>query len=356
MKHFVMLQGVGNNERGWARVTSKFGKVTLIQHGMVEHVEKWEDGQKIFDGPNRNLMRTRFWDESLFSALTSFRALACVRKYLQSETTDITIAGNYSQGLPALWLRLRGKTRRVVVLLTDYLPQRGSFAVRLHRRLTNALNCFVAKHADEVWAVSPRIPAMQANPRHFVVPICLDDHQVPMGDRQEIGYIGVPTPDHALDLLFEICKKHNIKLNVIGDSPYLQSIKHLAPPDTVFHGLMNDAAKINQIMSRCFCGYAIYRNTGPQGYSFYGIPSKTFAYFSSNTPAITTNTAHFTPRIEEFGVGRVVEPDAKDIEQAILQIRNEFPKYYLAINEFRKTWNSNAEQFHRERFAALGIL
>lgn len=197
---------------------------------------------------------------------------------------------------------------------------------------------------------------MQSNPKNFVVPICLDDNQVPMGDRQEIGYIGVPTPDHALDLLFEICKKHHIKLNIIGDSPYLQSIKHLAPPGAVFHGLMSDAVKINQIMSRCFCGYAIYRNTGPQGYSYYGIPSKTFAYFSSNTPAITTNTAHFTPRIEEFGIGCVVEPKAEDIEQAILKIRAVFPSYFRAINEFRQTWNNHAEQFHHERLTELGLL
>jgi hypothetical protein len=356
MKHFVMLLGIGNNERGWARLVSQFGQVTLIQQGMIQHVETWKNGERTYIGPDKSLMRTRFWDEISFSALTFWRSLARVREQLQGETAELIVAGNYSLGLPALWLRRRGKTRRVVVFLSDFLPLQGSVVVRLHRRITTALNRFVARHADEVWAVSPRIPTMQVNPRNFIVPICLDDHQVPMGDRQEIGYIGVPTPDHALDILFEICKKHRIKLNVIGDSPYLQSIRHLAPPDAAFHGLMNDTAKINQIMSRCFCGYAVYRNTGPQGYSYYGIPSKTFAYFASNTPAITTNTAHFTPRIEEFGVGRVVEPDAAQIEQAILQIRNAFPKYYLAINEFRKTWNSNAEQFHRDRFSALGIL
>jgi hypothetical protein len=355
MKQIIMLQGMGNNERGWARLVSKFGRVTLIQQGMIQHVEVWENEMRIFNGPETSVMRSRKLDEATLSSLTLFRSLARCKEQLRGEKADIIIAANYNMGLAALWLRWRGKAGKVIVLLTDYLPARGSLLVRWHRRITTALNRLAARHADEVWSVSPRIPTNQANPQNFVAPICLDDNGVPVGQRDEIGYIGFPSPDHALEILFEIARKHNFRLNIVGHSPYLESIKHLAPANTIFHGTINDNLKINQILSRCFCGYAVYLATGPQSYSYYGIPSKTFYYFASNTPVVTTHTAHFTQEIETHHVGRVVEPCLVEIENAILEIKGQFPNYYGAIGDFRTKWNVMAERFHQERFAANGL-
>jgi len=59
MKQIVMLQGMGNNERGWARLVSRFGRVTLIQQGMIQHVEVWENETKVFDGPETSVKSTR---------------------------------------------------------------------------------------------------------------------------------------------------------------------------------------------------------------------------------------------------------------------------------------------------------
>jgi len=353
VKSIVMLQGMGNNERGWARLVSTFGRVVLIQQGMIQHVEVWENKKQIFNGPETSVVRTRKFDEGTFSLLTFLRSLARFREQMLDTKADVVIASNYNMGLAAIWLRFRGKTRRVVVMVTDHLPVRGSFIVRLHRRITTALTRFAARHADEVWSVSPRIPASQENPKNFVVPICLDDNQVPAGQREEIGYIGFPSPDHALEILFDVARRHNLRLNIIGQSPYLDSIRAQAPAGTVFHGTLNDPVKINEILARCFCGYAVYRNTGAQSYSYYGIPSKTFYYFASNTPVVTTNTAHFTQNIEKFGVGRVVEPQPEQIEAAVLQLKEHFQQYYDAIQHFRQTWNAAVEQFHQERFSEL---
>ena len=353
VKQIVMLQGMGNNERGWAALVSKFGRVVLVQQGLIDHVEIWENRQCVFNGPETSVVGSRKLDEITFSSLTMLRSIARCREFTRGQKIDVLVAANYSMGMAALLLRLFGKTRKVVVLLTDFLPPRGSFAVRLHRRVTTALTRFAARHADEVWTVSPRIPTTTANLRNFVVPIYIDDNQAPAGPREEIGYIGFPSPDHALDVLFDICKRHQFRLNIIGDSAYLQSIKHLAPPHTVFHGMLNDPAKINSVLSRCFCGYAVYRDTGPQSYSYFGIPSKTFYCFASNTPVVTTNTAHFTQNIENYGIGRVVNPTPGEIEKAVLELKERFQFFYEAINRFREIWNAKAEQFHRERLAAL---
>ena len=352
MKQIVMLQGMGNNERGWARLVSKFGRVVLIQQGMIQHVEIWEHEKQIFNGPETSVMKTRRLDECLFSLLTMVRSWKRVREFCGIQKIDVVIAPNYSMGLVGIFLRTVGRADRAIVWLSDYLPPRGSFMVKLHRRITTALNRFAARAADEVWTISPRIPTATVNPRNFVVPICLNESETPAVGRTEIGYIGIPSPDHALDTLFAIARKHGIRVNIIGDSPYLKSIQASAPEGTVFHGLLNDPVKIDRILARCFCGYAVYRNTGPQSYSYFGIPSKAFAFLGSNTPVVTTNTAHFTATLGEAGIARVVEPDSREIEAAILDIRDNFSRFYDAVITFRKQWNAHAEKFHRER---LGV-
>ena len=353
MKNIVMLQGMGNNERGWARLVSQFGRVTLIQQGVIQHVEIWENRQCVFSGPETSVVGSRKLDEMTLSSLTILRSIARCRETARGEKIDVLIAANYSMGMAALILRLFGRARKVVVLLTDFLPPRGSLTVRLHRRITTMLTRFAARYADEVWTVSPRIPTAGANPSNFVVPICLEENPAHTGQRCEIGYIGFPSPDHALDVLFDICRRHNFRLNIIGDSSYLQSIKHLAPPNTTFYGMINDAAKIGKVFSRCFCGYAVYRNTGPQSFSYFGIPSKTFYCFASNTPVVTSNTAYFTQNIEKYGIGRVIEPAPEEIERAIFDLNNNYETYSRAIDRFRSEWNAGAEAFHHERMSVL---
>jgi glycosyltransferase involved in cell wall biosynthesis len=353
MKQIVMLVGIGNNDRGSARLASEFGRAILVQDGPVTHEEIWENGARVFNGPENRGASWRLLSMLPLDLPGVFRNLKTYRRLMGRQKCDLIIASAYIQAFAALWLRATGRTRKVVCIVSDYLPPNGSLAVRVHRRITGFWTRLTARHADEAWAVSPRIPTVKVNRRNFVLPLLIDDNQIPAAGREEIGYIGFPSPDHALDILFEICRKHGFKLNVFGDSPYLQSIKHLAPPNTVFHGITNDNVKIGQVLARCFCGYAVYRNTSPQSYSYYGVPSKCLQLFANNVPVVTTNTAHFTQTIGSSGAGCVVEPLPDQIEAAILDIRARFPVYFDAINRLRDTWNRGVRQFHSERIGAL---
>ncbi|HUC84817.1 MAG TPA: hypothetical protein VL970_06470 [Candidatus Acidoferrales bacterium] len=353
MKQIVMLVGIGNNDRGSARLASEFGRTILVQDGPVTHEEIWENGARVFNGPENPGAGWRLLSMLPLDLPGIFRNVQTFHRLTRGERCDLIIASAYVQAVAALWLRATGRTRKVVCIVSDYLPPRGSLAVRLHRRLTGLWTRLVARYADEAWAVSPRIPTVKVNPRNFVLPLLIDDNQTPPEGREEIGYIGFPSPDHALDILFEICRKHGFKLNVFGDSPYLQSIKQLAPANTVFHGITNDNVKIGQALARCFCGYAVYRDTSPQSYSHFGVPSKCLQLFANNVPVVTTNTAHFTQTIGASGAGCVVAPAADQIEAAILDIRARFPVYFAAISRLRESWNSGVKQFHRERIGAL---
>lgn len=320
----------------------------------MEQLEVWEDGDCLSATPLRPCWYPARLDEATFGlVILCLMTLKRAWPVVKSQQTDVIIACANSMAMAALILRFIGKTRKVVCLVSDYFPPYGKLHVRIYRRIGGFITSLLCRLADEAWTVSPRIPTVRANPRNFLVPLYIDDESMPLGQRAEIVYIGMPSPDHAVDDLFDICRRHNIRLNIVGSSAYLQSIKHLAPADTVFHGFINDPVQIKAICARCFCGYAVYRNTGPQNYSYYGVPSKILNYLASNTPVITTNTADFSQYIEKFGIGRTVEPKKEEIEGAVLELKNRPGEFYEAINRFRETWNAGVERFHRERMETL---
>ncbi len=353
LKQVVMLVGIGNNDRGSARLTSEFGRTLLVQDAYIEHVEIWEQGRRVFSGPETKIHSSRLLGELTFGLPGILRNIRNYHRFLEGKQSDLIITSAYAQTFAGLWLRATGRTRKVVCIVSDYLPPRGKLTVRIHRRISGFFTRIAARLSDEAWAVSPRIPTVKVNPRHFILPLLIDNNHAPAEGRDEVGYIGFPSPDHAMETLFEICRKHGFTLNVFGDSPYLQSIKHLAPPNAIFHGITNDNVKIGSVLARCFCGYAVYRDTSPNSYSYYGIPSKSLQFFASNVPVVATNTAHFTASIGQAGAGCVVEPVPDQIEQAVLDIRARFPVYHEAINRFRESWNASVETFHRERLTEL---
>jgi glycosyltransferase involved in cell wall biosynthesis len=353
MKQIVMLVGIGNNDRGSARLASEFGRTVLIQDGPIGHEEVWENGVRTYNGPEVRTRQSRLLAEMTLGVSGVFRNLKNFKRLAQGARADLVITSAYVQTVAGLWLRLTGRAAKVVCIVSDYLPPRGSFAVRMHRRVTGFLTRLAARFSDEAWAVSPRIPTVKVNPHNYVLPLLIDDNQTRPEGRDEVGYIGFPSPDHAIDILFDVCRRHQFKLNIFGDSPYLQSIRHQAPPGTVFHGITNDNVKIGSVLARCFCGYAVYRDTSPNSYSYFGVPSKCLQLFASNVPVVTTNTAHFVQTIGQAGAGCVVEPAAEPIERAILDIRARYTVYFEAINRFRSSWNAGVRQFHRERIGAL---
>jgi glycosyltransferase involved in cell wall biosynthesis len=354
MKNIIMVLGIGINERGWASVMSNHGRVTLIQLGMFEHVEVWENRTRVYCGPETKINhRVRRLDQALFGTMTFFRALRLILKATRAAKADVVLVGQQGSDLAAMLLRMFGRVGKIVFFFSDYLPPRGPFLIRLHRRIMNGLAQLGAKWSDEAWAISPRIHTAKVNKNNFVVPIAINHFPTQAGPREEIGYIGYPSYDHALDILFEIGKRHNLRLNIIGDSPYLQSIKHLAPPQTAFHGLLNDEVRIGEILAKCFCGYAIYRDVSPNSYSYYGFPSKSLYCFASNTPIVITNVAAFNENFEKRGVGHVVPPEPGAIEAAIMDLKKNYADYSQAIDRFRVEWSAEVEAFHQERISGL---
>lgn len=354
MKNIIMVLGAGINERGWASVMSKYGRVTLIQLGSFEHVEIWEKEARVYNGPEKKIDPKHIRkDRILFAHLTRIRTRELILEYTRDMKADLVLTGYYGSGFAAKELQDEGQVRRTISFLADYLPPRGLSS--MHRVIANMLTKRAAVRSDEAWVLSNRIAKklnLKKDSTHLM-PVALNYFPAPPGPREEIGYIGFPSHDHALDILFEIAKRNNLRVNIIGDSPHLDKIRHLAPPQTVFHGLLNDPEKIGKILAKCFCGYAIYRDVSPNSYSYYGFPSKTLYCFASNTPIVTTDVAEFNHEFEKRRVGHVVPPEPAAIEAAILDLKRNYTNYSLNIDLFREEWNKGVTQFYEERMAAL---
>ncbi|HEX7654345.1 MAG TPA: hypothetical protein VF607_12620, partial [Verrucomicrobiae bacterium] len=335
-------------------VMSRFGRLRLLQLGMVYHEEIWENGQRIYNGPERKTtLRYRQIDDMLLGLLSFIDTFRFIRKVDAEEKINLIFTGLYCSGFAAWIAQKLGYTQKTISFLADFLPPRGPWHIRLHRRVSGWLTGLAARLADESWALSPRIHTARWNPNNHVVPIHVNYFPTTPHNRLSIGYIGYPSADHGLEILFEIAKKHDFPLQIIGQSPYLDRIRSQAPRNTTFHGMINDEAMIGDILANCFCSYAIYRDISPNSYSYFGFPSKTLYSFASNVPIVITNVAHFNEKFEHFGVGKVVAPENVAIEEAILDIKQNYSRYSAAIDQFRLNWNRHVEQFHHERFSSL---
>ncbi len=351
-KLVVFWVGNGNNEPAWAKAISSHNSVLLFQRSLLtQQYSVWENGQQIFLSPEKRI-GWQFLDRVFFGFFSTFGLLRLTFSLARGKKIDLLVVEG-ARGLTGVFLKWVGLVKAVVSVHNDFLPSIGSPAVRLHRRINTILSNLAARNSDEVWRLSPRIPIGKNHPNNYVVPVFINENKNAGQKLDSIMYVGFPSKDHALEILFEIAGRHRIPLEIIGESAYLNSIRPAAPAQTTFHGYITDPDRIAEIIARCFCGYAVYLNTGSQSYSYYGFASKTFHYLSNNVPVVTTSTSFFSEIIESKGIGHVVAPEADAIEKAILDIKNRFEEFSSHINTFRQEWNSQAVRFFDERMAVL---
>src|ERR1035437_6558801 len=93
MKHIVLVLGTGLNERGWTKDFSKFGRVTLIQLGLMEHVSIWEGERRIFCGPEVRTASGRKIDEALLGFVSFFRTIRLVLRFSKGGKIDLGVPG-----------------------------------------------------------------------------------------------------------------------------------------------------------------------------------------------------------------------------------------------------------------------
>ena len=79
-----MLVGIGNNDRGSARLASEFGRTVLVQDGPIFHHEIWEKGERTFNGPEIKIKGQRLLSELTFGLPGIIRNIRSYRQLMEN--------------------------------------------------------------------------------------------------------------------------------------------------------------------------------------------------------------------------------------------------------------------------------
>ena len=162
-------------------------------------------------------------------------------------------------------------------------------------------------------------------------------------------YLGVLKQSQGLDLFFDAVgtlKKtfSDITLDIIGSGPDEEYFKIRAQNcaiKVVFHGFVSDENTVDNIISKCNIGLAIYQHVAGN-VSYYSDPSKIKRYLSQGLPVITTSVFEFSKEIESTESGVVIDYSPKNLAHAIKKIANDYTEFSInALNLAKKYYYKN---------------
>jgi glycosyltransferase involved in cell wall biosynthesis len=247
---------------------------------------------------------------------------------------DLFVAGDPLLALTGLWLRRRGRVRRLVLYSIDYSPRR--FSNRLLNRAYHRIDRLAARQADVVWNVSPAIATARRErdgrePAPQIV--------VPLGTHYErisraltapavprLAFLGHLLEKQGLQLAIESLalvrrRVPAVTLLVLGDGPYRATLQQLTAErglaDAVeFAGFIDDHREVERRLAACTLGLAPYV-PDPESFTRFADPGKIKTYLACGLPVILTDVPPVARLLEERGAGRIVAYDASALAQVI---------------------------------------
>ena len=258
-------------------------------------------------------------------------------------TSDLFIAGDPLLALAGLFVRRRGRVRRLVLYSIDYSPRR--FANPLLNRVYHLIDRLAARHADIVWNVSPAIATArrerdgrEAAPQ-IVVPLGTNFERIPRSSAPpstpRLAFLGHLLEKQGLQLAIETLasvRQHMpaVTLLVLGDGPYRASLQQLATDRGLaaaveFAGFIDDHREVERRLAACTLGLAPYV-PDPESFTRFADPGKIKTYLACGLPVILTDVPPIARMLEQRGAGRIVAYEAKALAQAILDYLGDPPR------------------------------
>jgi glycosyltransferase involved in cell wall biosynthesis len=248
---------------------------------------------------------------------------------------DLFIAGDPLLALAGLWLRRRGRARRLVLYSIDYSPRR--FSNPILNRAYHLVDRLAAQRADIVWNVSPAIAtARRARDRRagapqLVVPLGTYYDRIPRASSApttpRLGFLGHLLEKQGLQLVIEALpsirrRLPTVTVLVLGDGPYRATLQQLAAERGVdgaveFTGFIDDHREVERRLAGCTLGLAPYV-PDPESFTRFADPGKIKTYLACGLPVILTDVPPIARLLEERGAGRIVPYEAAALAQAIV--------------------------------------
>lgn len=225
-------------------------------------------------------------------------------------------------------------------------------------RAVNALDGFVAKKADVVWASGNTL--FQHKKEEFpgktvYLPLGMTRMYIVGNDnsektRPELLYIGSINDGKGLDLLVGSIEKiaakyQDFKVNIVGygTEEYKNKLRALCPEGLseriVFHGVIEDNADLVKLAEKCFVGYALYK---PVKYSSfkYVEPGKIKYYLSLGLPVLTENLSFgINQELYEHGVVYVSEYDELSVQNTLMDLLEKAEDHSMKIEQVYAKYN-----------------
>lgn len=158
-----------------------------------------------------------------------------------------------------------------------------------------------------------------------------------------ILFVGVIKEAQGLQYLFDFLKTNrdcSVKIIGMGSEglyrKYQAIIKNFKIENQVyFPNRFFDNKELEEISKSCQVGIALY-DTGELSSTYYTDPGKVKTYASLGLPIIMSNVSAIAPYVEKFHCGLLIKRDTKEISSALLEIKDNYPKYLEGIKKFNK--------------------
>lgn len=158
-----------------------------------------------------------------------------------------------------------------------------------------------------------------------------------------ILFVGVIRESQGLEFVFDFLKTHkDYSIKIIGEGDgrlfdkYKRTIKEYMIDDQVyFPNRFFEDSELEEISKTCQFGIAVY-DIDKTSATYYTDPGKVKTYSSLGLPVIMSNVSAIAPYVKEFESGKVIKKNDKELDDALLEINNNYNKYLEGVNKFNK--------------------
>jgi len=258
---------------------------------------------------------------------------------------DLYVGSDNLNALSGVILRSLGFVKKVAYYVIDYNPRR--FENKVLNMVYHKIDQFCVKQADETWNLCPRMEEGRREYFNFeggnqkTVPVGVWYDRYPRKAFSDIDVHRVVFIGHVLkkqgiqyviSVIPEIIKDiPDFSLLVIGDGPYLPELKKLGndlkiSPHIEFKGYIEDHGEVEELVSKCALGIALYDKYDEDGnlsYTYFADPMKIKVYLAAGIPVMTTDVPYSSAPIQTHKLGLVIK-DRSQIGKSLKALLSDF--------------------------------
>lgn len=156
-----------------------------------------------------------------------------------------------------------------------------------------------------------------------------------------ILFVGVIRESQGLEFIFDFLKNnkaYSVKIIGAGKNKLCNEYKEIIRNNKIenqvyFPNRFFPGPELEEISKTCQVGIAVY-DVDKTSATYYTDPGKVKTYASLGLPVIMSNVSAVAPYISKFGSGKIIGVSNKELNDALLEISNNYSKYLKGVKRF----------------------